>query len=216
MRRKLYHYSKMPPIVFLIVMMLITFLTGCSVIDMKPAPSDNEEEKSIAAYLPLSVGNYWSYEGIGNEYATYTEKVTHQKDKKYQVIVDNGGTVTANRYEVTDSSIVNTLRQPEFYEDKNILDSPVNYHAVLLQSPLTLGNTWESEGNTCEIVDTMATVDVPAGTFENCLAIKITFVDSGNISYYYYKKGVGMVKTEYVMPGNDSIISQLKEYSLNP
>lgn len=205
---------KIPPIFLFTVIVLFVFLAGCSVKQADPSPSDDREEATVAAYLPLSVGNFWSYEGLGNEYATYTEKITFQKDNKYQVIVDNGGTVTVNRYEVTDSSIINTLRQSEFYEEKNILDNPVNNHTVLLQMPLNLGNTWVSEGNTYEIVDTMATVDVPAGTFENCLAVKITYAESDNISYYYYGIDVGMVKAEYVMPGNENIISQLKEYSV--
>ncbi|UWG97653.1 hypothetical protein LPY66_02115 [Dehalobacter sp. DCM] len=199
---------------FLIFSVLFVVLFGCSVTDRQPASPDTQNEQSIADYMPLSEGNYWAYEGIGNEYASYTAKVTYQQDNKYQVMIDNGGSVTANRYEVTDSTLINTYRQSELYDDKNILNSPENYHAVLLQSPLTLGNSWESEGATYEIADTMATITVPAGTFENCLVVKIDYNDSGNTSYFYYKKGVGLIKTRYVMPGFDDIVSQLNTYSV--
>ncbi|AHF08811.1 MULTISPECIES: hypothetical protein [Dehalobacter] len=211
------HVLKKKHALWSIIVLALLFFNGCSLAkpEPKPAPSPSSEQtENIAAYIPLSVGNYWFYEGIGNEYASYTEKVTYQQRNQYQVIIDNGGTVTANRYEVAADRIVNTFRQSEFYEDKNILDQPSNIEAILLQSPLTSGNSWTSEGNSYEIIDTAATVEVPAGIFENCLTVKITYPESGNYSLYYYKKDVGLIKSEYVMPENEKVVSQLKEYDV--
>lgn len=209
------HILKKKNILWSIIVLVFLFFSGCSPAGPEPSPSSpNEQTENIAAYIPLSVGNYWLYEGIGNEYASYTEKVTYQQRNQYQVIIDNGGTVTANRYEVAADRIVNTFRQSEFYEDKNILDQPSNIEAILLQSPLTAGNSWTSEGNSFEVIDTSATVEVPAGIFENCLTVKITYPESRNYSLYYYKKDVGLIKSEYVMPENGKVVSQLKEYDV--
>jgi hypothetical protein len=209
------HILKKKNILWSIIVLVFLFFSGCSPAVPKPSPSPTDgQTENIAAYIPLSVGNYWLYEGIGNEYASYTEKVTYQQRNQYQVIIDNGGTVTANRYEVAADRIVNTFRQSEFYEDKNILDQPSNIEAILLQSPLTAGNSWTSEGNSYEVIDTSATVEVPAGIFVNCLTVKITYPESRNYSLYYYKKDVGLIKSEYVMPENEKVVSQLKEYDV--
>lgn len=195
------------------------FLTACSQPTPSPAPMPApqppavEPEINLSEYLPLKIGNSWKYEGIGNEFASYTEKVSHQKDNKAQVI-RSSGTVTANRYEFTQDSILHTYQQHEFYEDKDILDSPANFNAIILKLPLKVGNSWVSESNTCEIIDTDVSVETPAGTFEKCLAVKTIYKDSGNYSIRYYAKGVGMVKSEYNMPENLKVISQLSSYAV--
>ncbi len=179
-----------------------------------PAPSGNDKPNiNIAEYLPLKEGNKWSYEGIGNEFASYTQEVTHEKDNKYQVVVYSG-TVTANRYEVTEDSILHTYREHEYYEDKSILDNPNNLDATLLKLPFEVDADWISEDNSYEIFSVNSTVQVPAGTFADCVVVKITYKDSGNSSFLYYKKGVGMVKSEYMLDEGESIQSLLKEYTI--
>lgn len=179
-----------------------------------PAPPANVKPNiNIAEYLPLKEGNKWRYEGIGNEFASYTQEVTHEKDNKYQVMVYSG-TVTANRYEVTKDSILHTYREHEYYGDKSILDNPDNFDATLLKLPFEVGTDWVSEENLYEIFSINITVQVPAGTFTDCLVVKITYKDSGNSSFQYYKKGVGMVKSEYMLDKDESIQSLLKEYTI--
>jgi hypothetical protein len=209
---------------FLILSIIcLVFVTACS--PAKPAPEPvptppepqlpvNEPENDLAGYFPLEEGNNWVYEGIGNEFASYSQKVTYKENKKAQVVVSSG-TVTANRYEITEDSILHTFRQNEFYENKNILDSPANIQAIILKLPLQVGNSWISESNSCEIIDIAASVETPAVTFKDCLAVKTTYPDSDNYSIYYYAKGIGMVKSEYVMP-ETTIISQLSSYSIKP
>lgn len=176
-------------------------------------PADDKPKVSIVQYLPLKEGNKWSYEGIGNEFASYTQEVTHEKDNQFQVVVYSG-TVTANKYVVTEDSIFHTYKEHEYNDDKSILDNPDNLDATLLKLPLEVGADWISEDNFYEIFSTNSTVQVPAGTFTDCLVVKITYKDSGNSSFQYYKKGVGMVKSEYMLDKDESIQSLLKEYTI--
>lgn len=192
---------------FLLLLSLV-FVTACS---PSPAEPIKDPKATLAEYFPLQVGSSWQYEGIGNEFASYTSKVTHQKDSKGQIVLSSG-TVTANRYEITENSILHTYQQHEFYEDASILDNASNIDGVILKLPLEIGSTWTSQGNTCEIIDTKATVETPAGTFQDCIAVKTTYKDSGNHSVHYYAKGIGLVKSEYVMP-EQKVISQLSSYT---
>lgn len=207
-------------LLFLVLGFLI-FLTACGRANPNPAPVPPPEPQPplnesdiLTEYFPLAEGSSWVYEGIGNEFASYTQKVTHTQGDKAQVLVSSG-TSTANRYEITPDSILHTYRQHEFYEGTSILDKPANIQAIVLKLPLTTGNSWQSESNTCEIIDTGATVETPAGTFKECLSVKTTYPDSTNYSIHYYAKGLGMVKSEYFMP-EGKIISQLSSYKVNP
>lgn len=221
------YYQKKPQIIFFLSLLVFSLIlvSACSRPAPVPAPSPtpappsppsgtlNESSETLSLYLPLQVGNSWTYEGIGNEFASYSQKVTHQIDNKAQVILSSG-TVTANRYEFTEDSILHTFQEHEFYEDKSILDRPANLNAVLLKLPLEVGTSWTSESNSYKIIETNGTVETPAGIFKNCLAVKTVYKDSGNHSINYYAKGIGMVKSEYIMPEDQKVISQLSSYSI--
>lgn len=203
------------PIITLVLVVIL--LSGCHPFQTPSpeptrSPSPVAEHSKVNQYLPLKVGNSWNYEGIGNEYASYSQKVTHQQDNHCQVIV-NSGTSTVIRYQITEDSILQTYRDHEFYEDKSILDLPSNIEIIVLKQPLKVGATWQSDDNLCEIVSVNDTVQVPAGSFKDCLAVKTTYKDSGNYSIDYYAKEVGLVKSEYVMDNNEKVISQLSDYS---
>ena len=71
-----------------------------------PPTPETPKKEDISQYYPLKEGYEWEYEGVGNEYASYTQKVTYSKDKRFQVMKDNGGTRSANVYEIKDDSIV--------------------------------------------------------------------------------------------------------------
>lgn len=200
----------------LLSLFFILLLNGCSA-EKPPVKPDTvtPPEESLSSFLPLKVGNNWVYEGIGNEYAAYTQEVLYQKDNTYQVMVNNGGTVAANRYEVKEDSIKVTYREGENYDNKNILGKPANTDGTVLKQPLKIGNSWVSEGNTYEIIQKDASVEVPAGTFTDCLVIKVVYKEGDDESYYYYKEGIGLIKSEFKMPGEASIISQLKKYTVS-
>ena len=178
-----------------------------------PTPSPTPKEESLLGFYPLKEGNMWEYEGEGMEYASFVQKVVFSSGNRHQVTIDNGGTVIANVIEEKKDSIVNTYRAGESYNNENILSKSSNVNIIMIQTPLEKGNFWISEENHYEIVDTEADITVPAGVFEDCIAVKVTFKDQTSNMVYYYKKGIGMVQSEFRTDVGDLITSKLKRYS---
>jgi hypothetical protein len=160
----------------------------------------------------LKTGNMWEYEGKGMEYASFIQKVIFSSGNKYQVTIDNGGTVVANVMQVQKDSIVNIYRAGESYNNENILGKANNVNIILLRTPLEKGNFWISEENHYEIVDTSADVTVPAGEYKDCIAVKVTFKDQTSNMIFYYKRGIGLVQSEFRTDEGDLITSKLKRY----
>lgn len=179
-----------------------------------PTPAPIQENESLIGFYPLKEGNMWEYEGEGMEYASFIQKVVFSRGNRHQVAIDNGGTVIANVLEESKDSIVNTYRSGEAYNGENLLDKPSNVNIIILQAPLEKGNFWISEENHYEIIDTEADVVVPAGEFDGCIAVRVTFKDQTSNMTYYYKQGIGMVQSEFRTNSGDLITSKLKRYEL--
>ena len=179
-----------------------------------PGPGVNEASQNIEEYLPLKVGNSWNYVGDGNEFASYVQKVAYAKGNRYQIVINNGGTIMANVVEVREDSLVNTYRSGEEYEDKNLLGRPSNLDITLLKLPIAVGTRWVSEENSYEIMDTNATVEVPAGIFTECVTVRIVFKDQTSQSFLHYKTGVGLVQSTFETADGYTVVSRLKEYDL--
>jgi hypothetical protein len=176
----------------------------------EPTTPNVVDKRDIKTFIPLEVGNIWQYEGEGNEYASYTQEVEFQKDNRFQLSTDTGGTVMANIFELREDSIVNVFRKGEEYDHKNLLNQTNNLEVTLLKLPIAVGTKWISEENTYEIIDTNAKLTVPFGTFENCVVVKLIFKD-GSEQYMTYKDGVGMLQSEF-RTGDSSIFSRLKSF----
>lgn len=179
-----------------------------------PTPSPAAKEESLIGFYPLKEGNLWEYEGEGMEYASSVQKVAYSSGNRHQLTIDNGGTVIANVIEESEDKIVNTFRSGEAYNNENLLDEPSNLNIIMLRTPLQEGNFWISEENHYEIINTQAEVSVPAGEFSSCIAVRVTFKDHTSSMIYYYKRGIGMVQSEFRTEVGDVITSRLKRYEL--
>lgn len=169
--------------------------------------------KKPGDYFPLTRGSNWYYKGEGNEYASFSRTVIYTRNNRAQMRMDNGGTVGAEVVEVTDNAVTRIFFKGEEYQETNFLDEPPNDQTVLLKAPLEVGSRWgDPEGGSREIVDVNAAVSVPAGTFENCITVKIT--NSNSTLFEYYKDGVGLVKREFVS-GDVRVTSSLEEFKIN-
>lgn len=208
-------------IILIISLLLITAAAlGCTAKQPKPpapvpapapAPSPVVKEKNIGVYMPMKVGYIWEYQGEGNEYASYTQRVEYEEDKRYQLTRDNGGTVIADIYEIRKDSIVHVYMAGESYDHTNLLKQQNNLEDTVLKLPIEVGNKWISEENSYEIVDTKATVIVPYGTFDDCVVVRRTYKD-GSEDYMSYKEGVGMLQSEF-RSGDFKVFSRLKDFS---
>ncbi|HEX3032366.1 MAG TPA: hypothetical protein VHS59_09020 [Bacillota bacterium] len=173
----------------------------------KPVPKPAETETTPADYFPITQGMTWEYEGEGNEYASFTRKVVFAADDKGQLREDNGGTVSAAVFKTTKDSVTRIFFMGEAYGEKNYLQEKPNENIIIIKAPLKVGTKWEEPNGTREIVDVAASVYTPYGSFNDCLRIKITAKDS--TLYEYYKKGVGLLKREFIS-GETTVTSRLK------
>ncbi len=217
-------------IVILLLIMTLCLLGGCQTANNQtnnpPAnnapgtnvPGNNQTttppEEMPKDYYPLTVGSYWEYEGVGNEYAAFTRKVLFAKGNLAQTSEDNGGTVATRIIETTDSYVKVVYMQGEDYEPKNLLETgyTANANDILLQAPVKVGTTWAGTNTNKQIIAIDAAVDTPAGKFENCVKVKLP--GQNDTIYQYYKKGVGMVKQEFITTNNETITSALKKYEI--
>lgn len=210
-------------ICLLFCLLLVLLSAGCFQSAKSPStPAEPAKEPStgkstapsapdLAAYFPMTVGSTWQYQGEGNEYASFKREVIFAASNKGQLKEDNGGTVSAQVFQVDANSITRVFFQGEEYNSKNFLQSPANDSTVILKTPLQVGTQWQDGSSTRKIVDTAAQVKTPAGVFENCIKVEIAGSD-GTVNEYY-KKGVGMVKREFIS-GDAAITSTLASYSI--
>lgn len=142
------------------------------------APADDRLE----SYYPLAVGNSWTYE------TTFGKRV--ERNTVTIVGKENGYFRDDNR--------------GLFAFDAEGLRDPSRY---LIRRPLRRGATWKSivdvgKSNRFEIVDTAASVTVPAGTFHDVLVVRglDDSVAGGEMEYVFsYAPGVGLVRMEQTM-----------------
>ncbi len=225
----------------IMVLFLSLTLTGCSLFQEQPAkppnpppgnptnqngqnqppetpnpagePTNNQAASNLNKYFPITEGSTWDYAGEGMEYAAFIREILFTKDNLTQMKEDNSGTILASVYRVTDEAITQIYFQGEAYEDENFLDSQANDNTVIMKTPLAVGTKWTNARDVREIVDLNATVATPAGNFENCLKIKVTYNESKATSYDYYKEGVGLIKREYHSDGY-LVTSILQSYNV--
>ena len=133
---------------------LVVFLTaGCAHVDTpETGPSRQVED-----YYPLAVGNCWTY--------TASFQGQQQPDLKVCIVKQE------RKYFIDDRQSPSRLR----FDAEGLRDGSVRY---LLKSPLETGQKWMSvvdvhkvEHYQIEAVDKR--VKVPAGTFQNCVVVRM-------------------------------------------
>jgi hypothetical protein len=214
-------------LILIILIFTLLFISGCFLSRGTPTPppeNQQEQEKkeepkeeqqpediSLKDFFPLTEGTKWQYLGEGNEFASFTSEVLFVKEDRAQVMENNGGTVSASVFKVTDDEIVRIFFKGEEYDETNFLDEEPNDNLVILKKPLKVGTKWETTHGTREIVETDAIVDTPAGKFEDCIKVRISLDTS--TSFEYFKQGIGMVKREFIY--EDTIVtSTLEKYEI--
>lgn len=150
---------------------------ACATAGVAPEAREAPPASPVATYFPLAVGNTWTYETrFGQRVEENTVSIVAEEDgvftddRKNRLIVDAEGLRDERRY--------------------------------LLRAPLVAGTTWKSivdvgKTESYEIVDTGATVTVPAGTFGEVVLVRgRSRVDAGTELEveWAYAKGVGLVR----------------------
>lgn len=156
--------------------------------------SEDEVNQDLTAWLPRLDNILYSYEGVGNEYATFNWRPQFNQENYYQTATDNGGTVNVEVFEYKDDEIVRTLQRPETYFRDNFTEIGSfledSEEEVMLKAPIEIGNKWSSNGNDYEITAVNHEIEVPAGDYTT---IELTITMPDTVIKRYYAEDVGLI-----------------------
>ena len=176
-----------------ISIVLAVILTACNNIAVPPEEPDNGETVSIEEYYPIKENTKYSYEGEGNEFATYVAFIDYVSDNRIQNRTNNGGTETVNVYEIKDDQLTLLYSRGETYFRHNFLNKEYGEGKVLLKGPLEEGNSWAYDENTTATITDLSKEIVT--TLGNYQAIEVTLEGEQGKTVNYYAKDVGLIKT---------------------
>ena len=178
-----------------------------------------DKEIELSRLLAFEEGNYWKYNGYGNEFAGLERKVLYKEGQRVQLMESNPGTTMGVVYELDDQKATVVYSQEDFYEESvSLLDAEANRDQTILQAPIKEKQSWETNGIKYTVLSLTEAVDTDAGIFENCVSIKVEYASDSDYLMIYYKPDLGMVKQEYI--GGESedekfvITSLLAEYQV--
>ena len=176
-----------------ISIVLAVILTACNNIAVPPEEPDNGEKVSIEEFYPITENTKYSYEGEGNEFATYVAFIDYVSDNRIQNRTNNGGTETVNVYEIKDDQLTLLYSRGETYFRQNFLNKEYGEGKVLLKGPLEEGNSWAYDENTTATITDLSKEIVT--TLGNYQAIEVTLEGEQGKTVNYYAKDVGLIKT---------------------
>jgi len=189
----------------LLVLLTSAVYTGCQ----NNNTNGNSKEYKISDYFPFTANLKTVYEGVGNEYASYTSYVDYIKGDKMQTRTDNGGTVSAKVYQNTNGELVLLYSAGETYYKQDFTAAEPKQHDVLLKEPIKVGTKWNmDDGSTRSITGVDVSVTTPSGKYQ---ALEVTTVGSNSTTKDYYVLNKGLVKSVWAS-GNFEVSSSLKEY----
>ena len=172
-----------------------SILLGACASAQRPAPPPADAAAvyaDVARYFPLAVGNRWTYQArLGGRVERSTVRI---EEKQGGFFRDNRNGALA-------------------FDGEGVRDRD----RYLILGPVEPGRTWESlledgRRERYEIVQTGATVQVPAGTFERVLVVRATTAADPRSSLeveWAYAPGVGLVRmASTVISGDGARIPQ--------
>ena len=210
-------------ITILLLTILIFSVSGCSSykqgketessikntnINETTTAKETEPNLGVEDYYPFVENNSYLFEGVGNEYASYSVFVDYIEGNRIQTRTNNGGTETVRVIEYKDGQLIELLSREETYFRENFLNSTPEPELVLLKEPLTVGNSWTlSDGRKRYISQVDMEIMTPASDY---VAIEVTTEGDDYTTYDYYVKNLGLVQTLFTSNGME-VSSTLKE-----
>ena len=170
-----------------------------------------EESSTIADYFPFTENTKYSYEGEGNEYATYSVFTDYIAKNRIQLRTNNGGSELVRVLENKDGQLTMLLSRGETYYRENLLNSTEGNTEILLKEPLVIGTEWTLADDSKRYISNVdVEIITPAGTFQ---AIEVTTEGKDNKEVDYYAAEVGLVKSIFTSGGIDvsSTLSKIEE-----
>lgn len=177
-----------------------------------PSTPETPEVISVKDYFPFEGDVEYIFEGMGNEYATFTRTVDYIDGNRIQIRDNNGGTEIVKVIEATDDEVRVVYSRAETYFRESFIKKDSGKPEILLKAPIAKGTNWMMpDGSKSTITGIDVTVKVPYGEYK---AVEVTIDGATGDTINYYAKGVGLVKTVY-NPGTDEVSSSLKTVTKN-
>lgn len=179
----------------------------------EPRPTETEEQPSqsnepstpVQEETVVDLHDYFlpnqsvaKFEGMGNEYATYTLTTQHLYEDYVGTYEDNGGTVMQRIYRIEDERIVKILEEAEAYD----ADFPALSELEGLpemETYLSLPIEEGTEFNGWTITATNQTIDTPLQTFNHVFVLSQQGADQSVVERYF-AEGFGEIKRVFRMP----------------
>lgn len=193
----------MKRIATILILSLIT-LMGCNNVDNNEENNntinnENNNENNIENvdlkiqdYFPFKEDNKYTYEGEGNEYASYTMFIDYITETRIQTRTNNGGTEMVKVFEHKNGELVELLSLGETYYRQNFTDINIGDGKIILKEPLTKDNNWTSKDGKTTITNVDVEITTPIGDYK---ALEVTTEGNNYKTINYYAKDVGLVRT---------------------
>lgn len=177
-----------------------------------PSTPETPEAVSVKDYFLFEGDVEYIFEGMGNEYATFTRTVDYMDGDRIQIRDNNGGTEIVKVIEADDNEMSIVFSRAETYFRESFLKKDSGKPEILLKAPIEKGTTWTlPDGRVSTITGVDVSVKVPYGEYK---AVEVTIDGATGDTINYYAKGIGLVKTVY-NPGTDEVSSSLKAVTKN-
>ena len=187
-----------------------------TILSALPASGGAAAPPPVPAYFPFAENYVWEFAGEGIEFAAFTRRVEFRRGDRVQMSQSNGGTRLMNIYHVTAHRVIQTFSQAEVYDNPPLLDKPANLSVIVLKAPLVVGATWQNAQDRREILSVASTLQLPAGSFDNVLVVKIVSTakehQGDGYTLEYYAPNIGLVMQEYYGVNNFKVVSKLKSF----
>ncbi|MBW8382444.1 MAG: GerMN domain-containing protein [Youngiibacter sp.] len=177
-----------------------------------PSVPETPEAVSVKDYFPFEGDVEYIFEGMGNEYATFTRTVDYIDGNRIQIRDNNGGTEIVKVIEATEDEVRLVYSRAETYFRESFIKKDSGKPEILLKAPIAKGTTWMMpDGSKSTITGIDVVVKFPYGEYK---AVEVTIDGATGDTINYYAKGAGLVKTVY-NPGTEEVSSSLKTVTKN-
>ena len=147
----------------------------------------------------ISFEDSLSYDGEGNEYATFDVYVDYVSDDTIQFRTNNGGSELIEVIKKNSDNLTRNLFRGEVYYRENLTSKEDVDKDIILKDPVKKGTTWAlPEGGNRTITDVEVSVSTPIGNYDT---IEVTTSGNDGETKEYYAKDLGLVKREFIQEG---------------
>ena len=152
---------------------------------------------TVTDYFPMIEGYQAVFEGDGNEFAGFTRTYDFINDEFLTMRTATAGTTTLELMAITADKAEVIVTKPETYSHEELtrdmitqIDEPTR---VLIEGPIEVGHTWDSDGRQREITGIDVPVETKTGTYET---LEVSEYSENSIRREYYAPDVGLVYAE--------------------